>query len=77
MSLGGWGKIDFNWKDKGTTMGFYGCNSANMVGRNPGEGKKATRYLPFSGDFPKANPMNVYRNRQKLRSDFQPRAKKK
>ena len=29
MSLDGWGKIDFNWKDKGTTMGFYGCNSAN------------------------------------------------
>ncbi len=131
MSLGGWGKIDFNWKDKGTTMGFYGCNSANekasknfaqnisgldnykdaevrgqstssypsfytniratsiarnynwpgawgvgggtyMIGGNPNQGAAATSRVPFTGSFPAANPMNVYRNRQKLRSDYQP-----
>ncbi len=138
MSLDGWSKIDFNWKDKGTTMGFYGCNSANesasrnfaqnisglsnygdvevrgqstssypsfytniratsiarnynwpgawstggsektyMVGGNQGEGGKATANVPFAGDYPKANQMNVYRNRQKLRSDYQPGTQKK
>jgi RHS repeat-associated protein len=35
MSLEGWGSFDFNWKDKGASMKFYGCNTGNdEVGEN-------------------------------------------
>jgi RHS repeat-associated protein len=35
MSTEGWGKVNYNWKEGGGTMGYYGCNSANeKAGKN-------------------------------------------
>lgn len=137
MSQEGWGKINFNWKENGASMTFYGCNTGNdydqqprdenrtyvgsfakaisglsnykgvevagqssssypsfytnvratnlarsrdwgygwnigntyMVGGNANEGKRSLWFT--SGAYPKANPMNVYKNRKFLRSQYQ------
>jgi hypothetical protein len=129
MSMEGWSNINFNWKENGAKMGFYGCNTGNdvagnqwvgafarevssqnnfhnvdvwgqsssaypsiyphirattalrsaglflngstyMVGGNSGEGLKSMWFNPFSS-YPSANPMNVYRRGNKVRSAFQ------
>lgn len=31
MSLEGWSSIDYNWKESGSKIGFYGCNTGNEV----------------------------------------------
>jgi hypothetical protein len=34
MSMDGWGSINYNWKDDGAKMGFYGCNTGRDVSNN-------------------------------------------
>lgn len=31
MSLEGWNSINYNWKENGSKIGFYGCNTGNEV----------------------------------------------
>jgi RHS repeat-associated protein len=46
MSKEGWGKVNFNWKENGSTMGFYGCNTANDYSEQPKESPKT-----YTGSF--------------------------
>jgi hypothetical protein len=131
MQTEGWNNINFNWKEEGANISFYGCNTGNeiregkwtgsfarkisaqnnfrgvnvwgqrtssfpsfspyyratnfgrtigysynggntyMVGGNAHQGKQAFWFT--SGEYPKANLMNVYRNGKLVRSAYQNR----
>lgn len=60
---------NYNWPG---AWSIGGGSNTYMVGGNPKQGAAATSNVPFTGSFPAANPMNVYRNRRKLRYDYQP-----
>ena len=54
------------------TVGYgYGIGNTYMVGGNYGQGKQALWFM--RGKYPRANPMNVYKNGRLVRSAFQNR----
>ena len=54
------------------TVGYgYGIGNTYMVGGNYGQGKQALWFM--RGKYPRANPMNVYKNGRLVRSTFQNR----
>jgi hypothetical protein len=40
MSKEGWGKINFNWKEKDARITFYGCNTGNDYDGQPNDKEK-------------------------------------
>ena len=54
------------------TAGYgYGIGDTYMVGGNAGEGKQSHWFM--RGNYPRANPMNIYKNGRLVRSTFQNR----
>lgn len=64
MSDEGWSKINFNFKEKGSKINFYGCNTCAVSNENS-FGKRISSMLNFENIEVSGQPYSAYRSERK------------